>query len=148
MKTCKIEGCENKVWSKNLCLIHTPKKPLKKGKHKPLKKSWLSKQPTEKGLLLKEKKKELTALMKEEFLKFYNNHTTKRCFECNKYINEDSFGIINVHHILPKSKYPQYYFEHWNYCLLCGNCHSQVELNIDLAPKVKELTKELKLKYG
>lgn len=147
MKTCKIEGCKNKVWSKNLCLIHTPKKPIKKG-NKQLKKSYLSKKPTERGLKLKEEKKEYTEKQWEFFLKIWTERP-HYCFESGQFLGYEPLSTM-FHHILPKgqNKYKKYALEEWNIVLLDPNIHSLVETNISKCPKVKEYTEKLKKIYG
>lgn len=52
------------------------------------------------------------------------------------------------HHILPKSKYPQYALEEWNIVILHPEIHDQVEIDINKCPKVKNLTEKLKKQYG
>jgi len=52
------------------------------------------------------------------------------------------------HHVLPKSVYPKYKFERWNIVILHPDVHTKVEGNLDLCPKVKQLTLKLKEKYG
>lgn len=142
-KPCTACGKDCFPWSKGLCrlcfLTGAPYKPLKK---KPLKKV------SKKGEQNKITRKELRMKMAEEFLKFYDNHPTKRCIECDKYISKDAFGRINVHHLLPKARYKKYILEHWNFALVCPECHAQCEINILKTPKIKALTQELKEKYG
>lgn len=51
------------------------------------------------------------------------------------------------HHLLPKSKYPQYEMDKENIVILDPDIHTQVEVNIEKCPKVKRLLDELKERY-
>lgn len=116
-------------------------------KSKPLKKSHIKK-ISDKGKEKKKQKAELKKQMFEEFRNFYNNHETKTCYECDKFIHESVFSSMNVHHVLPKSRYPEYTLEHWNFLLLCPYHHQRCEQDITKTPKVEEKTKDLKEIFG
>lgn len=63
------------------------------------------------------------------------------CVECLRKLGR-TMNIIFMHHLLPKSKYPQYRHVPQNIAILCLDHHSQAEINIDKVPKVKRLTQE------
>lgn len=65
------------------------------------------------------------------------------CDNCNVCIFE--IGDKNFHHILPKRKtqYPQYRHKKWNITVLCWQCHSKAENNLDFAPRIKQVTEYL-----
>lgn len=71
------------------------------------------------------------------------------CFETNTYLPYSyRCNTCCYHHLLPKSKYPEYEFESWNIVILHPDVHNKVEGNLDSCPRVAELTRKLKEKYG
>lgn len=83
-------------------------------------------------------------------IEFYTNLWEERehiCFETGKLLLSEPLTLY-FHHILGKSKYPQYRHEKWNIVLLDPDIHSQVETFIDKCPRVKALTEHLKIVYG
>ena len=58
------------------------------------------------------------------------------CQECNCKLGKEPLTIF-FHHIMPKSIYPQFRHEPSNIAILCLECHSKCETNIDFAPKTK-----------
>lgn len=108
-------------------------------KPKPMKKI------SEKGKIKKEEKAKETVIQFEEFQKFYDQHPTKRCFECNTYI--PVCRSYSVHHCLPKQTYDDIKLD-WRYWTLqCGICHNKIETCIDFAPKTKAHTEKLLALY-
>jgi 5-methylcytosine-specific restriction endonuclease McrA len=70
-------------------------------------------------------------------------HTREhKCEQCGRYLGSEPLTIY-FHHILAKSKYKQYRHSSWNIALVCGDCHSQCETNIDKTPKLKQRHDEL-----
>jgi len=138
-RTCSIENCNYPVWSKNLCKYHSPRTPLKKS-NKPIKKI------SERGKLLKERKKQYTEKQFELFLEIWGERE-HYCFETGKYLGEECLSIF-FHHCLFKSKYPQYALNKENIVLLHGDIHSQVHVDDSKTPKVREYTKKLREQYG
>lgn len=51
------------------------------------------------------------------------------------------------HHILPKSKYPQYRYSQWNIIILHPDVHATVEQDLDKVPKVKMMYEKLLKKH-
>lgn len=96
-----------------------------------------------KGVELKKIKTENTRLQFLLFDEIWKEHKTKTCFECGKWV--DGKSSSHFHHLLFKSQYPEYKFEKWNIVLICENCHSQVHVNIDKTPRVKEETLRIKI---
>ena len=103
--------------------------------------------------LNKETKKERTERLHAYFRALWDNREDEEgycyCFETNSRLPLSyRCNTCCYHHILPKSKYPQYEFESWNIVILHPDIHTRVEGNVDLCPKVAELTRKLKEKYG
>jgi 5-methylcytosine-specific restriction endonuclease McrA len=59
------------------------------------------------------------------------------CFECGKRLGKEPLTLF-FHHLLEKRNYPQFRHTPENITILCPDCHSQVESNIDKCPKTKE----------
>jgi hypothetical protein len=147
MKKCEVEGCDFPIFGKKCCKKHYPKTPLKKTS-KLLKKSYLSKQPTEKAIAKKEEKKEYTQKQWQFFLKIWNSRPHVS-FESGLPIYGEPTSTM-FHHCLEKGieKYKKYALEDWNIVLLLPSEHNQVHTDISKTPKVKEYTEKLKEKYG
>ena len=82
----------------------------------------------------------------EQDKQFYSEIWDERehvCFETGVYLGSEPYTTM-FHHVLPKSKYPQFRHCKWNIVLLHPDVHNQVETFIDKCPKVKELTLRLK----
>lgn len=76
---------------------------------------------------------------------FYKEHwlaCPHRCEQCNINLGKEPLTIF-FHHALPKRSFPQYRHTHENIIILCGNCHSQAETDIDKVPIVKKRTDEI-----
>lgn len=137
-------GQTGRIWSKGVlkqCF-------LKSNPTKSIKKSYSVKKISAKGLEKKKEKAEYTEKQFELFKEIYAEHPSKKCYECNRWVDGQSSS--QFHHILFKSiqKYKKYALEKWNIVLLCTDCHSQVHLDVNKTPKVKELTEQIKEKYG
>jgi len=48
------------------------------------------------------------------------------------------------HHLLPKAKYPQFRHTFENIMVLCPDCHTQAESDLDKVPEVRRRTEEAK----
>lgn len=147
MKKCSYDGCDLPVFGKNCCKRHYPKTPLKNN-CKPLKKSFLSKKPTEKALIAREEKKEYTQKQWLFFLEIWKNRP-HISFESGQPIYGEPLSTM-FHHCLEKGieKYKKYALEDWNIVLLLPSEHNQVHSDISKTPKVAEYTLKLKEKYG
>jgi len=67
------------------------------------------------------------------------------CINCNCSLGSQPKTFM-FHHILEKRNFPQFRYSPINIALLCLECHSKCETNIDYAPKIKELRKEVENK--
>lgn len=79
---------------------------------------------------------------------FYEEHwraCPHKCEQCNLNLGKEPLTIF-FHHALPKRNYPQFRHTHENIIVLCGNCHSQAEVDIDKVPVVKKRTEEIENK--
>jgi 5-methylcytosine-specific restriction endonuclease McrA len=59
-----------------------------------------------------------------------------RCQNCDCKLPRTPSNFM-FHHLLPKRSCPQYRHTPENIMILCLECHSKAETNIDFAPKVK-----------
>ncbi len=73
---------------------------------------------------------------------WYDGLFHKKCFECSGAV--PVYSKLNGHHIIARRFQDRYNIDlslnSDNMVLLCRTCHSKVEVNIDHAPKTKELT--------
>lgn len=152
-KLCKC-GCgkSGKIWSKGML-----KECFFRLNHaKPIKKSFLSKKPTEKTLLAKEQKnKWLEKLHNWEFDLFDKQKDKKGycyCFETETPMHESiyKYNLCIYSHILPKgtAKYKKYAMEEWNVKIVLPDYHTLFENRSKKAIKQLQLEKELKQIYG
>lgn len=136
-KTCTHEGCNNPVFGGGYCRyhqMHRDKKP------KTLKKLSV------KGRLNKEVKKDMIEMDKIFYQKIWEEREHV-CYETGQYLGDEPL-MTYFHHVLEKSKYPQYRHCSWNIVLVKAEIHNQIHSNIDKTPKVKLLTEELKEEHG
>jgi len=122
LKTCIIENCNYPAWSKGLCKQHSPKSPIKKGNNK-LKKSYISKQPSEKQLAKKEIKKEKTKKIHQAMYNWWLKQEKNQCMSCGCNLPSE-FHTWMVDHLLEKSQYPELALEEYNFYLTCFDHHS------------------------
>jgi hypothetical protein len=85
------------------------------------------------------------AELDEAFYKKLWSERPHKCVECGKSLG-NTFKKWFFHHLLPKSKYPQFRHDPLNIVFADLECHSKAETNIDFAPKIKELTNQFKIK--
>jgi len=149
-KICKGCKTEQFIWKSGFCKNCSGKT----FKRKPIKKSYLSKQPTEKAIAKKEEKKIwLEELHNWEFALFDKQKDEKGycyCFETGTPMHESVYkwNLCIYSHCYPKSKYPELAMEEWNLLIVLPEIHSQWELNKNKTPKMKEYTEKLEEKYG
>ena len=67
------------------------------------------------------------------------------CFETGEKIYDATNA--NFHHVLEKSKYPEYTMERWNIILVSVQTHDQVHKDIDKTPKIKGYRRGLLVKH-
>lgn len=114
MKTCSVEGCENRVWGKGLCLNHIKRKPI----------------TPKRGGLLKMRSELFVVRTKVEtmrnlFLEIWKER--KHYSEVSgDYLGKEPLSTF-FHHILPKNKYPDLEYDKSNIILLTLDEHTDVE---------------------
>ena len=117
MKTCSVEGCENRVWGKGLCLNHIKRKPIT---------------PKHGGLLVAKRdmfvQKTKMETMRNFFLEIWKER--KHYSEVSgEYLGKEPLSTF-FHHILPKNKYPDEAYNKSNIILLTLDEHTNVEADI------------------
>lgn len=134
-------GQTGRIWSKKMlkqCFFRlNPPKSIKK--------TSTIKKISVKGIEKKKAKAEYTEKQFELFREIYAEHPTKRCYECNKWV--DGQSSAQFHHLIFKSVAPKLALVKDNILLLCENCHSQIHSDSSKTPKTKELTQKIKEKY-
>lgn len=60
-----------------------------------------------------------------------------RCQNCDITLPKTPSNFM-FHHLLEKRNYPQFRHTPENIAILCLECHSKCETNIDFAPKIKQ----------
>ena len=126
MKTCSVEGCENRIWSKGLCLNHIKRKPI-----------------TPKHDMFVQTTKIDT--MRNFFLDIWKER--KHYSEVSgTYLGKEALSTF-FHHILPKSKYPDLVYDKSNIILLTLDEHTNVESDMYKYEEVNKRRESLKLKY-
>ena len=133
-KTCLIEGCENRIWSKGLCINHIKRKPL----------------PASKQLGVKMKvtsfvEKEKVNIMRALFMDIWKKRQHLSEVSGLPLVGEALSSYF--HHILPKNKYPQAALDEENIILLTLNEHEQVEMDIYRYEEVNRRRELLQQKY-
>ena len=135
MKTCKIENCNNTIWSNGLCKNHIPRKPLAKTKE-------LSK--VAKDVSFDDNDRNISD-MNVFFLQVWAKR--KHYSEVSgDYLGKEPLTIF-FHHILPKEKFPQAKYDDDNIILLTFDEHNNVENDIYKYEEVNERRNHLKIKY-
>ena len=117
MKTCSVEGCENRIWGKGLCLSHIKRKPIT---------------PKRGGLLVAKRdmfvQKTKIETMRNFFLEIWKER--KHYSEVSgEYLGSEPLSTF-FHHILPKEKYPDEAYNKSNIILLTLDEHTNVEADM------------------
>lgn len=117
MKTCSVEGCENRIWGKGLCLSHIKRKPIT---------------PKRGGLLVAKRdmfvQKTKIETMRNFFLEIWKER--KHYSEVSgDYLGSEPLSTF-FHHILPKEKYPAEAYDKSNIILLTLDEHTNVEADM------------------
>lgn len=140
-KKCKFEGCEStKIWSKGFCLVHIPKKPIKK------KKSYISKiSSNPKSIAKREEKKEKTLKLHTWFDILWNSepHYSEISGKWLGHHNNSCFW----HHILSKSSFKEAEFDRENLIRITPDEHAEVESNPTKFELINLKREKLKEKY-
>jgi len=134
VKTCSVEGCENRIWGKGLCVSHIKRKPLT---------------PKSGGLITVKRdmfvQKTKIETMRNLFLEIWKER--KHYSEVSgNYLGSEALSTF-FHHILPKEKYPELQYDKSNIILLTLDEHTDVESNMYKYEKVNERRKHLLDKY-
>jgi len=74
------------------------------------------------------------------------NKSDKRCQVTGKYLGNEPLTTF-FHHILSKSRFPEYRWCEWNILMVDPEVHAQIELDMDRVPGVRKLTEELMEKH-
>ena len=133
MKECSIEGCNNPVWGKGLCVKHSPKPSLMKGKGYKY-----EKQPRV------EKVSKLVA-RNRLFMSIWEKRI-HRCQHCGDSLGSEPRSYM-FDHILEKSKYPQLSLEEENIWLVCMSCHDNKTRGI-ISEKYREKIDLVRKKFN
>ncbi len=126
MKTCKIENCNNPVWSQGLCINHKPRKAIQKRKH--------SRKSDDSMQMLN--------LFFTIFAKRPHNSEVS-----GEYLGNEPLSVF-FHHILPKNKYPEAKFDEENVILLTLDEHTNVESDPQRYEIINTRREYLKIKYN
>jgi len=105
MKICKIENCNNIVWSNGFCKNHSSRKRFSKSEIKPK---------------VSQKVKQT-----EDMFHFFEDVWKERkheCENCGKWLGNEPLSYM-FDHLLEKSKYPELKHEKDNIMLVCLECH-------------------------
>lgn len=134
MKTCSVEGCENRIWGKGLCVSHIKRKPIT---------------PKRGGLIVAKRdmfvQKTKIETMRNFFLEIWKER--KHYSEVSgDYLGSEALSTF-FHHILPKSKYPDLVYDKSNIILLTFPEHESVENDMYKYDIINEKRKELMKKY-
>lgn len=78
--------------------------------------------------------------MWECFLKIWNARP-RYCVQSGQWLGSEP-KWTHFHHLLWKSRYPEYQYEDWNIVLLHPDIHTLAHLDLDATPVVKRLTEE------
>lgn len=58
------------------------------------------------------------------------------CGECDRKLGREPLTLF-FHHLLEKRNYPEFRYTPENIAILCADCHTQAETDIDKTPKTK-----------
>lgn len=130
MKSCSVEGCNNRIWSNGLCVNHLRRKPIA---------------PKRGGLL--KMRRELFVMktkidaMRNFFLEIWNER--KHYSEVSgDYLGKEPLSTF-FHHILPKEKYPGLAYDKSNIILLTLDEHTNVEADMYRYEEVNKRREQL-----
>lgn len=91
-----------------------------------------------------EEQKDLLKL-DEAFYKEIWAASAHKCQNCDCRLPKTPYNWM-FHHLLEKRNYPQFRHTPENIAILCLECHSKCETNIDFAPKIKQRRQEAEQK--
>lgn len=73
----------------------------------------------------------------EEFYKEVWAASDNKCQNCECKLPKTPYNWM-FHHLLEKRNYPQFRYVPENIMILCLECHSKAETNIDFVPKIRQ----------
>lgn len=82
-----------------------------------------------------------TAKKDEEFYKEIWSASPHKCQNCDCKLPKIPYNWM-FHHLLEKRNYPKFRHTPENIMILCLECHSKAETNIDFAPRIKQRRSE------
>lgn len=134
-RECSVEGCNNRVWRKGLCLSHIKRKSLT---------------PKRDGLITAKRdvfvQKAKIETMRNFFLEIWKER--KHYSEVNgNYLGKEPLSTF-FHHILPKSKYPELEYDKSNIILLTLDEHTDVEADMYKYDVINQLRIQLLTKIN
>jgi len=106
-------------------------KPVKRYQIPKVSKKRQKKLEDQKDLLIKD----------EEFYKEVYAASPHKCQNCDCKLPRTPSNFM-FHHLLEKRNYPQYRHTPENIMILCLECHSKAETNIDFAPRISQRRNE------
>ena len=130
MKTCSVEGCDGKIWSKGLCLSHIKRKPL----------------PASRQLGIRAKvqsfvDRERINKMRSFFMEIWKKRQHLSEVSGLPLVGEPL--SVYFHHIMPKEKYPELAYEESNIILLTLDEHTNVENDMYRYEEINKRRSEL-----
>jgi len=134
VKLCKIEGCNNSIWSKGVCKNHTLKTPMKMSKGLMQR---IREAPTSKV--------DKVAERRWMFLLIWNKRSHKSEVS-GDFLGKEPLTTF-FHHILPKSKYPELDLIEENIMLMTPDEHNNVENDMYRYEEVNKRRDYLLKKY-
>lgn len=146
MKKCNYGGCNYNVFGKGFCKQHYPKISLKKNS-KLLKKSYLSKKPTERQVQKNIEKAERTKRLHQWFINEIWNKRPHYSELSLKWLGSEP-NTCFFHHIYPKSSHPDLEFISDNIIQLTADEHTEVESNPTKFNLINTKREEIRVKYG
>ena len=134
-RECSVEGCNNRVWGKGLCLSHIKRKPIT---------------PKQDGLIAAKRdmfvQKTKIETMRNLFLEIWKER--KHYSEVSgDYLGKEPLSTF-FHHILPKSKYPELEYDKSNIILLTLDEHTDVEADMYKYDVINQLRIQLLTKIN
>lgn len=128
-KSCSVEGCNNPVWGKGLCMSHIKRKPIPKL-----------------GTSIRVNQKILKDKVNADAMRnFFMEIWKERIHESEvsgQYLGKEALSTF-FHHILPKSKFPDMAYEKSNIILLTLEEHTNVENDMYRYPEVNKRREQL-----
>jgi len=131
MKVCKVEDCNNRVWSHGFCMLHTPKKSLR----------------SIRSPRMNDNKKNVVDI--QQMISFFLELWKRKqhyCENCGAWLGNTPHTYM-FDHILEKQHYPELKYEEDNIMLLCLSCHDKKSRRF-ITEKIKERIEEVKTKFN